>query len=125
MRFKVDEIAYDERTISKLVIVDNKGNTIFTKGVKRPATTGTVEAAKAVGNQKLEEMEKKMAELKGEQTIPTCERCGKAITGWVDGNGNRYTASAIIKRAQEKYNGCYCANCMTEIAANSRKKASA
>ena len=125
MRFKVDEIAYDDHTITKLVIVDNKGNTIFTQGAKRPATTGTPEAAKTVGDQKLQEMEKKMAELKGEQTIPTCERCGKVITGWIDDKGNRYTASAIVKRAQEKYNGCYCVNCMTEIAANSRKKVSA
>lgn len=126
MRFKVDEIAYDDHTITKLVIVDNKGNTIFTQGVKRPTNTGTAEAAKAVGEQKLQEMEKKMADIKAndKQTVPACERCGKAITGWVDGNGNRYTASAIIKRAQEKYNGCYCANCMTEIAANSRKKVS-
>lgn len=91
-----------------------------------PPAQGTAEAAKAVGEQKLQEMEKKLADIKGndQQTVPACERCGKVITGWVDGNGNRYTASAIIKRAQEKYKGCYCANCMTEIAANSRKKVS-
>ena len=126
MRFKVDEIAYDDRTINKLVIVDNKGNVIFTQGVKRPAYTGTTEAAKTVGEQKLQEMEKKMAGIKGDdqgqQTIAVCERCGKPITGWIDGKGNRWTASDLIKRAREKYNGCYCANCMTESAVNSRKK---
>lgn len=54
--------------------------------------------------------------------IATCDRCGKPITGWVDANGNRFTATAIINRAREKYNGCYCANCMTEIANTSGKK---
>lgn len=49
-------------------------------------------------------------------STPICDRCGKPITGWVDNKGNRYTAAALIKRAQEKYNGCYCAACMTELA---------
>ena len=68
MRFSVDEIGYDERTISKLVIVDSNGNTVFTKGVKRPVSHGTTEAAKQVGDEKLAEMEKKMAEIKGQPT---------------------------------------------------------
>ena len=57
-------------------------------------------------------------------TTPKCDRCGKVITGWVDDKGNRFTATAIIKRAREKYNGCYCAACMTEIAAATGKKVS-
>ena len=124
MRFSVDEIGYDERTISKLVIVDSNGNTVFTKGVKRPVSQGTTAAAKQVGDEKLAEMEKKMAEIKGQPKendgIQTCDRCGKPITGWIDANGNRYTASALVKRAREKYNGCYCANCMTELAAKKK-----
>lgn len=52
---------------------------------------------------------------------PRCESCGKVITGWVDANGKRYTASAIIKRAKTKYNGCYCPDCMTRIAENQKK----
>lgn len=55
---------------------------------------------------------------------PKCERCGKVITGWVDNNGRTFNATAVIKRSHEKYNGCYCANCMTEIAATTRKKVS-
>ena len=54
---------------------------------------------------------------------PTCERCGEVITGWVDAKGNRYTATALIKRAKEKYNGCYCAKCMTALADAKNKKA--
>lgn len=53
---------------------------------------------------------------------PVCDRCGEVITGWVDAKGKRYTATALIKRSREKYNGCYCAKCMTEIA-NAQKKA--
>lgn len=53
---------------------------------------------------------------------PKCDRCGKVITGWIDAKGNRYTATALIKRSREKYNGCYCANCMTEIANAASKK---
>lgn len=56
--------------------------------------------------------------------IQNCERCGKPITGWVDGKGNRYTATALIKRSKKKYNGCYCANCMTAIANANRKEVS-
>lgn len=52
--------------------------------------------------------------------VTTCDRCGKPITGWVDAKGNRYNATALIKRSRERYNGCYCANCMTELA-NQRK----
>lgn len=52
---------------------------------------------------------------------PVCDRCGKVITGWVDPNGNRYTATALIKRAKEKYNGCYCAACMTALAETKKK----
>lgn len=52
---------------------------------------------------------------------PKCERCGNVITGWIDPKGNTYNATAIIKRSQEKYNGCYCATCMTEIAQSQRK----
>ena len=81
---------------------------------------GSTEAAQAVGQQKLERMN---AQLAGNEKPPTCDSCGKVITGWVDATGKRYTASALIKRAQEKYNGCYCAECMTRIAANSKKEA--
>ena len=52
---------------------------------------------------------------------PVCDRCGKVITGWVDPKGNRYTATALIKRAKEKYNGCYCAACMTALAETKKK----
>ena len=52
---------------------------------------------------------------------PVCDRCGKPITGWIDAKGQRYNATAIIKRSRDKYNGCYCASCMTEIAQNQKK----
>ena len=54
---------------------------------------------------------------------PKCDRCGKVITGWIDDKGNRYTATAVINRSREKYNGCYCASCMTRIAAAQKKGA--
>lgn len=73
-------------------------------------------------NEAIEQARQNPVNIPNENT-PTCDRCGKVITGWVDGKGNRYTASALIKRSQEKYNGCYCATCMTELA-NSRKKVS-
>ena len=57
------------------------------------------------------------------ENTPMCDRCGKPITGWVDAKGNRYTASALIKRAKDKYNGCYCAACMTALADAKGKKA--
>jgi hypothetical protein len=116
MRFYVDDIGYDGRAISRLVIVDGDGNTVFAYGTRRPATTSR-QAAQEVGQQKLKEIENKIAENAAtEQPITTCERCQKPITGWVDANGHTYTATAIIKRAQERYGGCYCATCMTELA---------
>ena len=50
-----------------------------------------------------------------------CESCDKVITGWIDAKGNRYTAAALIKRSKEKYNGVYCPDCMTRIAAAQKK----
>ena len=119
MRFYVAEIGYEGRTINRLVIVDNDGKTVFTYGVKRQVATAP-KTAQEVGQQKLMEIEAKMAEnaakSANENAGATCERCQKPITGWVDSKGKTYTASAIIKRAQERYGGCYCATCMTELA---------
>lgn len=71
-------------------------------------------------NQAIEQAKRNPTNITTEGT-PVCDRCGKVITGWVDSKGNRYNATALIKRSREKYNGCYCAACMTEIA-NAQKK---
>lgn len=77
---------------------------------------GSTEAAQAVGREKL-------AQMNAQADVQTCDSCGKPITGWIDPKGNRFTATALIKRSQEKYHGCYCAECMTRIANAMKKEA--
>lgn len=74
-------------------------------------------------NDTIEQMKQNPVNIQTEGT-PVCDRCGKVITGWVDPEtSNRFSATAVIKRAREKYNGCYCAACMTELAKTKNKKA--
>lgn len=61
-RFKVAEIAYEGRTVSRLVITDNKGAVVFSFG-KGAMPVGSVEAAQDAGKKKLEEIKAKQAEM--------------------------------------------------------------
>lgn len=65
--------------------------------------------------------EREIAEIDkhNEPMIPTCERCGKAITGVALPDGSRMTASELIGKSKLTYNGVYCFGCMKEL---SRKK---
>ena len=60
-RFKVAEIDYEGRNVSRLVITDNHGAVVYSYG-KNAMPVGSVEAAQAAGNKKLEEINAKMAE---------------------------------------------------------------
>lgn len=60
-RFKVAEIAYEGRTVSRLVITDNKGAVVFSFG-KGAMPVGSTEAAQEAGKKKLEELNAKMEE---------------------------------------------------------------
>lgn len=67
--------------------------------------------------------EREIAEIDkhNEPMIPTCERCGKAITGVALPDGSRMTASELIGKSKLTYNGVYCFGCMKEL--NRKKKA--
>lgn len=58
-RFKVAEIAYEGRTVSRLVITDNHGQVVFSFG-KGAMPVGSDEAAKEAGQKKLEELNQQM-----------------------------------------------------------------
>ena len=60
-RFNVAEIGYDGRTVSRLVITDNKGSVVFSFG-KGAMPCGSAEAGQAAGQKKLEEINAKLAE---------------------------------------------------------------
>lgn len=61
--------------------------------------------------------EREIAEIDkhNEPMIPTCERCGKAITGVALPDGSRMTASELIGKSKLTYNGVYCFGCMKEL----------
>lgn len=56
-----------------------------------------------------------IAEIDNHNTVPTCERCGKAITGVALPDGTTMTASELIGKSKITYHGCYCFNCMKEL----------
>lgn len=58
-RFNVAEIGYEGRTVSQLVITDNKGNVVFSFG-KGTLPRGSTEAAQEVGKKKLEELNRQL-----------------------------------------------------------------
>ena len=60
-RFKVAEIAYEGRSVSRLVITDNKGAVVFSFG-KGAMPVGSTEAAQEAGKKKLEELNRKAQE---------------------------------------------------------------
>ena len=60
-RFKVAEIAYEGRSVSRLVITDNKGAVVFSFG-KGAMPVGSTEAAQEAGKKKLEELNRKARE---------------------------------------------------------------
>ncbi len=63
VRFKVAEIAYEGRTVSRLVITDNKGYVVFSFG-KGAMPVGSAEAAQEAGKKKLEELNEKLEEAR-------------------------------------------------------------
>lgn len=60
-RFTVKEIGYDGRSVSRLVITDNRGQVVFSFG-KGAMPVGSTEAAQEAGKKKLEELNAKAAE---------------------------------------------------------------
>lgn len=56
-RFKVSEIAYEGRSVSRLVITDNHGAVVFSFGNSAPPKNGTREAARAAGEAKLKQLD--------------------------------------------------------------------
>lgn len=116
-RFEVDEIGYNEhREIVALQITNKTTGKVVYK-------FGNVSKTNDAANDAIEVARQNPVGVATDNT-PTCDSCGKPITGWVDSKGKTYTAAAIIKRSQEKYNGCYCASCMTRIAKNTNREAS-
>ena len=87
----------------------------------RTKYTAPEEDAPTATDNAINQMRQNPVNIQTEGT-PVCDRCGNVITGWVDPEtSNRFTATAVIKRAREKYNGCYCAACMTELAKTKKK----
>ena len=60
-RFTVKEIGYEGRSVSRLVIADNRGQVVFSYG-KGAMPAGSAEAAQEAGKKKLEELNAKAAE---------------------------------------------------------------
>lgn len=58
-RFKVAEIAYEGRSVSRLVITDNRGQVVFSHG-KGAMPVGSAEAAQEAGKKKLEALNAQM-----------------------------------------------------------------
>ena len=59
-RFKVADIGYEGRSVSRLVITDNHGQVVFSFG-KGAMPVGSAEAAQEAGKKKLEELNQQMA----------------------------------------------------------------
>lgn len=66
-RFKVADIAYEGRTVSRLVITDNHGQVVFSFG-KGAMPVGSDEAAKEAGEKKLEELNQQMQKARENAT---------------------------------------------------------
>lgn len=62
-RFKVSEIGYTGRTVSRLVITDDKGNVVYSFGSTTPAQ-GSREAAQEAGQRRLKEIEQQLKEAR-------------------------------------------------------------
>ena len=73
MRFKVAEIDYESRKVSRLVITDNHGNVVFSFG-KGAMPVGSDGAAKEAGKKKLEEVEAKLAAQRAGKAMATEEQ---------------------------------------------------
>jgi hypothetical protein len=72
-RFKVSEIGYKGRTVSRLVITDDKGNVVYSFGNATHTQystgddmprTGSAEAAQEAGNNRLKEIEQQMKQAR-------------------------------------------------------------
>ena len=118
-RFKVAEIAYEGRTVSRLVITDNHGQVVFSYG-KGAMPVGSAEAAQEAGAKKLEEIKGKLDKagngaVKGAAGAFTCERCGKPIKAVKFGDGNVMLVSQILETSRKDLNGNYCYKCYMEV----------
>ena len=76
------------------------------------------EMEKLTANQAAEEIKKIDA-----PKIPTCERCGRAITGVALPDGTLMNAGELIGKSKLNYNGVYCFECMKALKAAKEKKA--
>jgi hypothetical protein len=62
-RFTVKEIGYEGRSVSRLVITDNRGQVVFSFG-KGAMPVGSAESAQEAGNRKLKEIEQQMKQAR-------------------------------------------------------------
>ena len=119
MRFKVAEIDYENRKVSRLVITDNRGQVVFSFG-KGAMPVGSAEAAQEAGNKKLDEINAKLAEAakpaaKAAQSGFKCERCGNVIKPIKFSDGTVLKVSEILDTSNKDMGGNYCYKCYMEL----------
>lgn len=72
-------------------------------------------------NMTASDAEREIARINKNNAHPTCERCGKIITGLALPDGSMMTASELIGKSKVTYNGIYCYDCMKQL--NKKRKA--
>lgn len=118
-RFKVADIGYENRKVTRLVITDSKGQVVFSHG-KGAMPVGSADAAQEAGNKKLDEINAKLAETakpaaKAAQSGFKCERCGKVIKPIKFGDGTLLKVSEILETSKKDMGGNYCYKCYMEL----------
>ena len=66
--------------------------------------------------------EREIARIKANtDAMPTCERCGKIITGIALPDGSTMTGADLVGKSKVTYNGVFCFECMRDL--NKKRKA--
>ena len=96
----------------------DEGERIVDSPVNR--SSGSVEAAQAAGNKKLEELNAKLAEagngpIKAVQSGFTCERCGKVVKPVRFNDGTVLKVSEILDTSRKDFGGNYCYQCYLDL----------
>ena len=118
-RFKVAEIDYLNRKVSRLVITDNHDQVVFSFG-NGAMPVGSAEGAKKAGEKKMDQLNAQIE--KARQNAPQaakgafpCDRCGNPIKPIKFNDGTMLRVSEIIDTSQKDLNGVYCYKCYMEL----------
>ena len=115
--FRVGEIMYEERSISRLSIVDSKGAVIYAWDKARGNVTprqpaGQWATAQDATQPRADNARPSQDNIGGNVVI--CERCRNPVKGFRQ-NGNTYRVSDVLAWSNAEYGKNYCYRCYVEL----------